>query len=346
MFKKYLAVLLFSVLIFSVLLSSAAVAKETLVISTWGYNEDLLWKNLYKPFEEKYDCKIQLEVGNNSTRLNKVKMRQGSTVDVIYLAESFALDAINSGIIGELNRDNIPNIEKLYPIAKSPHGDQYGPGYTLIKLGVIYDQDSTAEPINSWFDLWDQSFAENISIPDFNTTSGPAMLIMAAEKAGVDLAENPEAAFAELEKLKDNVVKNYSRSSDVANMFAQGEIIAAPAMDFAFFRVKDAVEGAVWLNPKEGSFANLNTLNIIKGSDNKELAEKFINYAISREVQTKMSLDKVESPLNMEVELTAEEAEGLTYGAEIINSLNTINWTLINENKEEWMNRWNRMFAY
>jgi putative spermidine/putrescine transport system substrate-binding protein len=129
-------------------------------------------------------------------------------------------------------------------------------------------------------------------------------------------------------------------------MFAQGEIAAAPAMDFAFFRVKDAVDGAVWLNPEEGSFANFNTLNIVKGSDNKELAEKFINYAISKEVQTKMALDQVESPLNMEVELTEAEAEGLTYGAEIINSLNTIDWSLINENKEEWMNRWNRMFAY
>jgi len=346
MFKKYLPILLITIFVMSVLLSSAVMAKETLVISTWGYNEDLLWKNLYKPFEEKYDCEIQLEVGNNSTRLNKVKMRQGSTVDVIYLAESYALDAINSGMIAELNRDNIPNIEKLYPVARNPHGTEYGPAYTLVKLGIIYDQNAVEEPIESWFDLWDESFEDNVSIPDFNTTAGPAMLIMAAQKAGVELAENPDQAFAELEKMKGNVVKNYSRSSDVANMFAQGEIAAAPAMDFAFFRVKDAVDGAVWLNPKEGSFANFNTLNIVKASDNKELAEKFINYAISEEVQTKMAMDKVESPLNMEVELTAAEAEGLTYGAELINSLNTIDWNLINENKEAWMQRWNRMFAY
>lgn len=346
MFKKYLPILLITIFVMSVLLSSAVMAKETLVISTWGYNEDLLWKNLYQPFEEKYDCEIQLEVGNNSTRLNKVKMRQGSTVDVIYLAESYALNAINSGMIAELNRDNIPNIEELYPVAKAPHGEQYGPAYTLVKLGIIYDQNSVDKPIESWFDLWDQSFEDNVSIPDFNTTAGPAMLIMAAEKAGVELAENPDQAFAELEKMKENVVKNYSRSSDVANMFAQGEIAAAPAMDFAFFRVKDAVDGAVWLNPKEGSFANFNTLNIVKGSDNKELAEKFINYAISEEVQTKMAMDKVESPLNMEVELTAAEAEGLTYGADLINSLNTIDWNLINSNKEAWLQRWNRMFAY
>lgn len=167
MFKKYLPILLITIFVMSVLLSSAVMAKETLVISTWGYNEDLLWKNLYQPFEEKYDCEIQLEVGNNSTRLNKVKMRQGSTVDVIYLAESYALNAINSGMIAELNRDNIPNIEELYPVAKAPHGEQYGPAYTLVKLGIIYDQNAVDEPIASWFDLWDQSFEDNVSIPDY-----------------------------------------------------------------------------------------------------------------------------------------------------------------------------------
>lgn len=342
--KKTLTILLLLVMISAAVMSSAALAKETLVISTWGYNEDLLRKNLYDPFEEKFDCEIQLEVGNNSTRLNKVKMRGGSQVDVIYLAESFALDAIDAGIIAEVNRDNIPNIANLYPFARAPHGEEYGPAYTLIRLGVIYDSNEISE-MSSWYDFWRDDLENMVSIPDFNTTSGPAMLIMAARKAGTTLEENPDKAFAELEKLKPNVVKNYARSSELANMFAQGEAAAAPAMDFAYFRVKDAVDGAVWLDPEEGSFANFNTLNVVKNSDNKELAEKFINYAISEEVQMKMALDKVESPLNMNVELTDEEAEGLTYGSEVIDSLNTINWQYINANKAELMDRWNRLFA-
>lgn len=342
--KKSLTILLLLVMISAAVMSSAALAKETLVISTWGYNEDLLRKNLYDPFEEKFDCEIQLEVGNNSTRLNKVKMRGGSQVDVIYLAESFALDAIDAGIIAEVNRDNIPNIATLYPFARAPHGEEYGPAYTLVRLGVIYDSDEIAE-MDSWYDFWREDLEGLVSIPDFNTTSGPAMLIMAARKAGTTLEENPDKAFAELEKLKPNIVKNYARSSELANMFAQGEALAAPAMDFAYFRVKDAVEGAVWLDPEEGSFANFNTLNVIKNSENKELAEKFINYAISEEVQMKMALDKVESPLNMNVDLTEEEAEGLTYGSEVIDRLNTINWQYINANKAELMDRWNRLFA-
>lgn len=342
--KKSLTILLLLVMISAAVMSCAALAKETLVISTWGYNEDLLRKNLYDPFEEKFDCEIQLEVGNNSTRLNKVKMRGGSQVDVIYLAESFALDAIDAGIIAEVNRDNIPNIANLYPFARAPHGEEYGPAYTLVRLGVIYDSDEIAE-MDSWYDFWREDLEGLVSIPDFNTTSGPAMLIMAARKAGTTLEENPDKAFAELEKLKPNIVKNYARSSELANMFAQGEALAAPAMDFAYFRVKDAVEGAVWLDPEEGSFANFNTLNVIKNSENKELAEKFINYAISEEVQMKMALDKVESPLNMNVDLTEEEAEGLTYGSEVIDRLNTINWQYINANKAELMDRWNRLFA-
>ncbi len=334
------------VVLVTAVLTPAVMAKETLVISTWGYNEDLLWKNLYTPFEEKYDVNIELEVGNNSARLNKVRMRGGSVVDVIYLAESFAIEAINNGLVAELDREKIPNIENLYEVARKPHGEKYGPAYTLVNLGIVYDKNAVEKPIESWYDLWRDDLEGMISIPDFNTTSGPVMLIMSARKAGTTIHGDIDKAFAELEKIKPNIVKNYSRSSELANMFAQGEASVAVALDFAFFRIKDAVEGATWLNPVEGSFASFNTLNILKGSDNKELAHKFINYAISKEVQAKMAHDKVESPLNMQVKLTEEEAEGLTYGKEFIESLNTIDWKEVNSNKKEWMDRWNRMFAY
>lgn len=47
-----------------------------LVISTWGFAEDAMKKNLNEPFEKKYNVKIVTEMGNNTDRLNKI--RQGS----------------------------------------------------------------------------------------------------------------------------------------------------------------------------------------------------------------------------------------------------------------------------
>ena len=54
---------------------------------------------------------------------------------------------------------------------------------------------------------------------------------MASEKAGVDLeSDNGAAAFKELEALKPNVVKTYSKSSDLANMFSSVQARAAKAL--------------------------------------------------------------------------------------------------------------------
>ena len=42
-----------------------------LVVSTWGFNQDVIDKNLTQPFEEANNVKIVYETGNNSERLTK-----------------------------------------------------------------------------------------------------------------------------------------------------------------------------------------------------------------------------------------------------------------------------------
>ncbi|MFN4190481.1 MAG: hypothetical protein ACK4E2_05765, partial [Pseudothermotoga sp.] len=64
--KKVLIGFLFLLLCVSVL--SAA----KLNVSTWGFNLDLLDKNISKPFLERYGIEIVREVGNNSVRLTKL----------------------------------------------------------------------------------------------------------------------------------------------------------------------------------------------------------------------------------------------------------------------------------
>ena len=44
-------------------------SKDKLVISTWGYNGDLLKKYIYEPFEKKYGVEIVLETGSGPSGL-------------------------------------------------------------------------------------------------------------------------------------------------------------------------------------------------------------------------------------------------------------------------------------
>jgi len=313
-----------------------------LIISTWGYNEDKLRKNVFDPFEQANNVKIILETGNNSDRLNKIRTMENSTVDLIFLAGSFAIEGIEEGLFEQLDTANIPNMDSVYEIAKQPHGVGYGPAYTLNRTGIIYDSAMVDAPVVSWTDLWRPEFESNLSIPEITTTAGPAMVVLSGTVAGTDALENSDDAFEKLTELKPNLVKTYGRSSELVNMFTQGEIVIGVAQDFAFGRIKEAVPTAEWVNPTEGAFANLNTINVIKGSENKELAEKFINWMLSEEVQKANALDKIDSPVNTNVSLTEEEATGLTYGTELINSLVVIDEIKVNAAKSDWIDRWNR----
>ncbi len=313
-----------------------------LVISTWGYNEDKLRKNVFEPFENANNVKIILETGNNSDRLNKIRTIENTTVDLIFLAGSFAIEGIEEGLFDKVNAANVPNLDMIYDMAKAPHGEGFGPAYTLNRTGIIYDTAMVDAQVTSWNDLWRAEFESNVSIPEITTTAGPAMVVLSGTVSESDALTNADMAFAKLTELKPNLVKTYGRSSELVNMFTQGEIVIGVAQDFAFGRIKEAVPTAEWVNPVEGAFANLNTINIVKGSKNKEVAEKFIDWMLSEEVQNANALDKIDSPVNVNVVLTDEEAQGLTYGTELIDSLVVIDEMKVNASKAEWIDRWNR----
>ncbi|MCD6443343.1 MAG: ABC transporter substrate-binding protein, partial [Thermotogae bacterium] len=75
-----------------------SLASNVVYISTWGFNLDLLNKNIYKPFEEKYGVKIVPELGNNSVRLSKlIERKDNPVIDVVHFADYYAALAKKEG---------------------------------------------------------------------------------------------------------------------------------------------------------------------------------------------------------------------------------------------------------
>ena len=83
----YLATLLIFALVFAGCVAPAPAATDSsdaetesaasdepteLIVSTWGFNQDLIDENLTTPFEEMYNVEIVYETGNNSERLAKL----------------------------------------------------------------------------------------------------------------------------------------------------------------------------------------------------------------------------------------------------------------------------------
>ncbi|QDY70750.1 polyamine ABC transporter substrate-binding protein [Qingshengfaniella alkalisoli] len=324
-------------------IAGSAQAQDTFTVSWWGYNGDKLQANIIEPFQEMCDCEVVFETGNNADRLNKLAIRKGAGVDVIFLTDSYSQIGIEQGLFQEVDRAKIPNVEKLYDMAQAPQGN-YGPAYSIGRVGIVYDSEKV-EPITGWSDLWRDDLADAIALPGITTTSGPMMVLRAGTHAGADAYEDADVAFGAIEELKPNVVKTYRTGSEMVNLISTGEATVAVTQDFTLASLQDAVPSMVWADLSDGDIATLNTINIPTGAANVDLAHEFINFVLSTEIQQIEAEQGVDAPVNDDVELTPEEAALWTYGDDMIASLNRLDYEALNAAKTDWIDRWNEIFG-
>ena len=321
-----------------------AATAETLTISWWGFNGDKLNEFIVEPFQEQCGCEIVFETGNSADRLGKIQIRNGAGVDLIYLPDQFSQLGIEQGLFQPIDRSKIPTIAGLHEIAQAPQGE-YGPAYTLGRVGIVYDSAKVSAPITSWGDLWREDLASSVSLPGITTTAGPMVVMLAGQEAGTDAFADDDPAFAKIEDIKSNVVKNYNTGSEMINLFSTGEITVSLAQDFALGRLQDAVPTVVWAELEDGDIATLNTINIPVGAENVERAHEFINFVLDPELQMALAENGVDAPAVASVELTPEAAAGWTYGAEQIDSLKRVDYVKMNAAKDGWIERWNEVFG-
>jgi putative spermidine/putrescine transport system substrate-binding protein len=317
---------------------------KTLTISWWGFNGEKLDRFIVQPFKQKCGCEIVFETGNNADRLNKIKIRNGEGVDVAYFTDSYSQIGIQEGLFRPMDRAKLPNLAGIYDLAQAPQGE-YGPAYTIGRVGIIYDSAKVKTPITSWSDLWKEEFKGQLSLPNITTTAGPMVVMLAGGHAGVDAFADTDGAFKAIEALKPNVVKNYNTGSELVNLFSTGEISAAIAQDFTLAQIQAAVPTAVWAELSDGAVATLNTVNIPKGAANVDLAHEFINFILDPGVQQTVAENGVDAPVVKSVTLTPEQAKLWTYGTDMVASLKRVDYEKMNAAKDGWIERWNEVFG-
>lgn len=315
--------------------------KQTLILSTFGLSEDVSEEEVYAPFEEQFNADIVTETGTASERYTKLSADTESTIDVIELSQALAARGIEEGLFEDIDMSKIENKDNLIDVAKAFMEAGNGAAYTINSIGIMYDPAAVGFEITSFDDLWNSALEGKISIPDITTTFGPAMVYMASDYKGVDItSDNGEAAFEALSELKPNIVKTYTKSSDLINMFTSGEISVAIVGDFGVPTLQDADPDLVYVTP-EATYANFNLICINKNSENIDLAYEYINYRLSEELQTKTGKVLNEAPTNKNVEFTEEESANMTYGSKA-DSAKAIDYLFVNPILNDWIDQWNR----
>ena len=344
--KKIISLIVALVLVLSL---ACAVAEkpyegQKLVVSNFAFNGELLQKNIYDPFMEMTGCEIVVDAAGNAQRVTKIT-EAPQDYDVVVIGDMFVKQLMDAGCIDTVDASKLTNLEGIYEAARAPMGAEYGPAYTFNRLGIVYDSAYCDVEIESFADLWNPELEDSIAIPDMTATTGPMFYFATAETFGLVPGVDDEAIFAKLAELKPNVVNTYTSANNTITMLNQGEISVAVLLDYSYTTAKNANPDYVWVDPVEGSFASYNMINLIAGSDVKDLATEFINYYISYDVQLAEALDGVDSPVRTDVELTAEQSGNFTYGAEMVSGLKFVDWNTITENQAKWIEMWNATYS-
>lgn len=319
-------------------------SKEELYVSTWGLNEDILMETVIEAFEKEHDVKVILETGSTIERFTRLKENPESKIDVIELSQAMAHEGYELDLFEKISPEKVSNIDQLIDSAQKLQAENaYGPAYVINSIGIIYHPERSQASIESWEDLWNPDLGQRIAVPDISTTFGPALVNVAADVAGVAIEKDQgKAAFEKLAELKTNVVKTYAKSSDLAMMFANDEIDAAIVGDFAYGLIKDAEPAVEYLVPDSHTYANFNTMEVNKHSENKELAYKYIQFRLDADTQKISSPALNEAPVNRNVELSEEESGNMTYG-DIADRAKALDYGLINSLMPEWLDQFNRL---
>jgi putative spermidine/putrescine transport system substrate-binding protein len=314
-----------------------------LVVATWGFTAANV-KELSKGFEQKYNAKVVIdETSGNSDRLNKIMAQKNNPeIDVALMTDIFAALGNEKGLFEKIDSKVATNVNNLYDFAKNSDG--FGPSYSLVRYGIIYDANTVKEAPKSYKDLFNGKYNKQISLPDMASTAGPYLLAALAEKSGGS-ATNVDPGFEILKANKDNVKQWYLASSDVQKAFTTGEIGVSVFMDMNMPALKKAGLNVKWVDPEEGDFSAAATVNVIKNAKNPQLAQLFVNYLLSDEVQSQIADKLNEAPTNKNAKMSDEKKEYLAYGEKAMSSLKKFDWKYINANKAAWIEKFQKEVA-
>jgi len=316
----------------------------TIVVSAYAASVDQYRRDLFDPFEKMCGCKVVLDLGNSAERLTKLDARKDNpNVDVAVLTNFHALEAARKGLTDKIDVEKLTNYADIYDFAKDPLGDHWGLGYTFYGNSIVYRTDKLPA-VASWRDLWSPAMSGHIAIPNITSSQAPLVLSM-AEEAFDGHSPKFETGIARVGELKAGIVTFYERSAQLVQLFQNDEIWAAPIGRFDWAAIRSLKLPIAWASPKEGQPAGMNVIVLIKGSKNRDVAMKLVDYWLSEEVQTKLGQDLVDSPANRKVKLSDQAAQNLTYGADATGNLHFIAPADILANRAAWLEGWNAKVA-
>ena len=245
-------------------------------------------------YYETYGVKVEVNYSTYSSNESMyAKLSSGSVhYDVVVPSDYMIERMIAEDMLAPLNYDNMPHIGNIHPDFFGPDAiyDYYDPDnlyavpYMYGMIGIIYNTtmvEADDPSLGSWQLMWDERHQGNIL--QFNNSRdafGTAQYFLGLDVNSTDEAEWRQA----LEKLKEQkpILQGYVMD-EIFNKMENGSAAIAAYYAGDFLSMYENNEDLEFFYPAEGTNLYVDAMCIPKASENKEIAEAYIDFMLTEE---------------------------------------------------------------
>ncbi|MHC8287205.1 ABC transporter substrate-binding protein [Pseudomonas sp. XS1P51] len=277
----------------SLLAAANASAADKLVISTWGGSfKDLIDEAIGKEFTRETGVEVKYVTGGTIDRLNKAKLAGTAESDLTFTTSHVGWLYTHDNLFETLDMSKIPNAANLVHQARlsSAHIGVWGDVYTI---GYRPDLAPKGETFDSWEDLWKPELKGTLALPDWD----PSHIITVSAKLSGSDAEHWEKGEDKLKALIPNIKSFYTSDANSQQLIATGETPVQVMLSMNAYHMMEEGVNIKLAIPKEGAVLGVDSMGINKGSKHADLAHKFMNIALSPEVQAAIARINRGSPV-------------------------------------------------
>ena len=265
----------------------------------------------------------------------KVRAARGvPPFDCFVLDPGPAASAMQAGLFEPIDAKKLMNAAKVPAGLITPHAVTCNAQV----VGIAYNPKKFSAPPKGWADLFKSPYVERLGLTGFQTTFGTVSIIEMAKVFGGS-ESNMDPIFAELKKAVGKVAA-VAAPAAMPGLFQQGQIDVMYTNTNTVAILKGRGVDIAFVRPETGAITFQTTLHIVKGADNVDAAYKYMDTAISAEVQGALQKQPYNMiPINKDVTLvdtldikSVDELAGMV----------THDWTKINPQRAAWIERFNK----
>ncbi len=322
---------------------AAYAQSETLVVATFPGTWNEAHRGVLAPyFRKQTGAAVTQTVVLATDQVARLQAAQAGRnpppFDVAIMDEGPLLDALKAGVLEKFPADKSAHFKNLLPAFQG----EWGPAISMQVIGIGYNPKRVTTPPTKWDDLWNPAYKGRVGLTALNSTLGMAFMVDLARTRGGGESDI-EPAFKALKQLLPNVGAISANLGAHATLFQQEQIDIAP-YNFNFVQtLKERGVPVEFAKLATGAPAWKTTMHVVKGAAKPDLALRYIDGHIAPEVQADMQkAPYFVIPTNKTVPLGERVAQSIGKTHDDLAKLGFQNWAKINEQRAQWIERFNR----